>query len=147
MAALVALCRFLDEEPAFAAAGLVEALSAGAGAIGVRDQVIGAIAGSLSDAYRRSKLIANPVLTGELVAGAAMTLCARAVADGRVGKLYALAPTLAYLALVPAAGRTQRPRRSAPTTTRAERYRGRRSSSIPACRPRRRSASSAMSGP
>lgn len=104
VAALVALCRFLDEEPAFARTGLVEALSAGAGAIGVRDQVIAAIAGSLSDAYRRSELVADPVLTGELVAGAAMTLCARAVANGRAGKLYALAPTLAYLALVPAAG-------------------------------------------
>lgn len=102
-AALVALTRFLAEEPAYARMALVDAPAAGRRAGALQDQAILSVAAVLEGHVRPTPA----PLTAEATAAGMWALCAGKVSAGQVGALPRAAPALAWLALTPLVGAEQ----------------------------------------
>lgn len=100
--ALVAFCRYIARDPAFARLGFVEVFAPGTPGVEFRRRLIAAVA----DRLRRSAPARQrpSELAAEASVGAALGILHHYIVTGRAGRLPRAAPTLSFMLLAPAIG-------------------------------------------
>jgi AcrR family transcriptional regulator len=101
---LVALLRFLSEQPEVAWMDVIEVMAAGPAALAERDKAVAALAVLIDEQGRGAPPTPRPPLLLRTISGAILQLIYGRVLAGRCGELEGLLPTIMYMVLVASRG-------------------------------------------